>query len=51
MDREYTLVFSDEDLEETETVATGSQLSEGITVKIKEAPGSLLIKYRPRLGN
>ena len=51
MDREYTIVFSDEYLEETETVATGRQLSEGITVKIKEAPGSLLIKYRPRLGN
>jgi len=43
---EYNLVFSDENLEEAEMVVTGRQLSDGITVKIEEAPGSLLIKYK-----
>ncbi len=48
-EREYALVFSDEDLAETEMAATGRQLSEGLPVRIGKAPGSLRIAYRPRV--
>jgi len=41
----YDLVLSDENLEETRCVLTGAELAEGFTVKIGEAPGSLLVKY------
>jgi len=47
-DETYKLVLSDESLEETECVVTGAELADGFTVKIGEAPGSLLIKYRAK---
>lgn len=46
--QEYKVVISDEELVETETIVSGKQLSEGYEVKIKTAPGSLLIRYNPK---
>ena len=46
LDKTYCLTLSDENLVETTAVVTGSALSEGYSVKITEAPGSLLLLYK-----
>lgn len=46
-DVKYELLLSDENLVESKMTVSGKQLADGFRVSINEAPGSLLIKYRP----
>lgn len=44
-ERQYVLTVTDEALAESRITVTGKALQEGFPVKIKEAPGSLLVFY------